>query len=162
MNCELLQDLKFPLFSLLIFLGAHLVIWRYLKALASLKLLILLAILGFGAGFLIQGALVTSLGIAVYALFIIMYFHLYVGMERSVSIRILEEIRQSENQELTIEQILHTYSPDSMFISRVDWLVQGNWLTRAPDGSLRCTSKAGGLAKILIFFQHFYNLDRTG
>ena len=163
MNSEFFALLALPLKSLILFLLTHILFWNFApRKWIGLKSLILLAV-GSPLLFILLGRdEVSVLGASFYSLAMVAYFHLYVGMERSVSIRILDEIHQCPNHESSMKQILDAYSPEEMFSRRLEWLVHGGWLSVSASRSYQALPKARVLARVLIFFHRFYSLERTG
>ncbi|MEL7059105.1 MAG: hypothetical protein AAGN46_03650 [Acidobacteriota bacterium] len=63
-----------------------------------------------------------------------LYLHLYTGMLRSVSLRILGELLVCGGR-LTLADLEAAYSPTSMLAGRLAWMVERGWLRLGADGS---------------------------
>ncbi|MEM8960892.1 MAG: hypothetical protein AAGD38_05400 [Acidobacteriota bacterium] len=125
-----------------IFLGIHVPVWMRLGAYrAGFALMVFLWALG----------LVAALGVArwleipVHVLTVIaidgclmaFYMHLYTGMLRSVSLRLLGELLAHDG-ELDPSQLAEVYSPAAMLDGRLAWLVEQGWIGET-EGRYRLT-----------------------
>jgi len=97
----------------------------------------------------------------VFAFLIMLYLHFYVGIDRSVSIRILGELVQSGDGRLALEELDAVYSGEEMLRHRVELLVQRRWLIRE-DGLCRCSAKARRLVRMSRCLQRLYGIDISG
>tara|TARA_Y100001934_G_C12305309_1_gene752103 strand:- start:985 stop:1494 length:510 start_codon:yes stop_codon:yes gene_type:complete len=89
------------------------------------------------------------------------YLHLYVAIERSVSIRILGELALAIENKLTLENLHEIYSHDYMIRHRVNLMAQTNWLIKR-DGKYVCTSKGKFLSQAAMFLKNCYGMKVTG
>ncbi len=92
---------------------------------------------------------------------IMAYLHLYVGIDRSVSVRILGELYQAPGQALAWPELTRRYSPHEMFQPRLDLMVANHWLTRQ-DGWYACTPRVARLARLTRTLQRIYGLNNIG
>lgn len=114
------------------FLAAHVVTWHRLGAeragfalMTGLWLGALAAVLA--AGNLAAAPVRILTVIAVDGALMAFYLHLYTGMLRSVSLRVLGEL-DSAGGRLDRGEIDRVYSPESMLDSRLGWLVERRWI----------------------------------
>ncbi|MBT4258906.1 MAG: hypothetical protein HOD90_03220 [Nitrospina sp.] len=89
------------------------------------------------------------------------YLHLYVGIERSVSMRILGELVLAEKNQLTLESLHDIYPHDYMIRHRVDLMVETNWLIEK-DGKYISAPKGERLSHVAIFLKKCYGMEITG
>lgn len=153
-----------------IFLGTHGILWQ--ASFVKRKGVILLANIAFVSYcviFLIETPFEFKeltlpehiwLSLPLYLFLVMLYFHFYVGIDRSVSIRILGELAQSKKG-MNTNEIRSRYSPTSMLKPRCDGLVASGWLNEQ-HGVYRCTKKGALLAKAARIVQQWYHLEKTG
>ena len=89
------------------------------------------------------------------------YLHLYVAIERSVSIRILGELALANENKLTLENLHEIYSYDYMIRHRLDLMVETNWLVKK-NGKYTCGPKGETLSQAGIFLKNCYGMKITG
>ena len=89
------------------------------------------------------------------------YTHLYVGILKSVSIRIMEEIHLSESKIMNRVEIEKIYPPQEMVNSRLILLKEKNWIDES-SGNFFCLKKAKIVSKINLYLHKIYNLENTG
>jgi len=132
--------------------------------------------------FLISGIAITSYGLTIcmgkiffdlhplahlwtsgpfFMLLLMGYLHLYVAIERSVSIRILGELALANENKLTLQNLHEIYSHDYMIRHRVDLMTQTNWLIKK-DGKYVCAPKGKALSQAAIFLKNCYRMKVTG
>ena len=152
-----------------LFLTLHLVLWQWLAPERK-------------GVFLIVGVAVVSYGLMVagswmflnlppqmhlwtsgplFMLLLMGYLHLYVGIERSVSVRILGELVRAEENRLTLENLHEIYPYDYMIRHRVDLMVETNWLIES-DEKYSCAAKGESLSRVAIFLKKCYGMELTG
>lgn len=149
--------------AVLVFLTLHLILWRTLRRpFGEFKILLVLAAGGAVGIYFFKNSGERELPLALYGLAIVMYFHLYVGMQRSLSIRVMEELSTNPNRSIAVPELAARYSPQAMFSTRIAWLIKGGWLQLNSQNALVCTGKAERLAKVLRIFHALYNLRQTG
>jgi hypothetical protein len=152
-----------------LFLTLHLVLWQWLAPeRKGIFLIVAVAVLSYGLigvvswMFLklpLQMHLWTSGPLVM--LFLMGYLHFYVGIERSVSVRILGELVQAEENRLTLENLHEIYPYDYMIRHRVDLMVETNWLIEN-NGRYSCAAQGESLSRVAIFLQKCYGMDLTG
>jgi hypothetical protein len=155
--------------SVVLFLSLHCILWQ------------LLAVEKRGVFFIIGVAIssyiVTIFGVWVFfsfslqmhlytsgPLFMLLlmgYLHLYVGIERSVSVRILGELVLVEKNQLTLKKLHEIYPHDYMIRHRVDLMIETNWLVEN-DGKYSCGAKGESLSRVAIFLKKCYGMELTG
>ena len=92
-----------------------------------------------------------------YMFVMMLYLQFYMGIDRSVSIRILGEILKTDNKRLDVKELDRFYSQVSMIQSRLDLLVNKGFL-REKDGKYVCTRKGAFLAWFAILTRKVYSL----
>jgi hypothetical protein len=155
--------------SVVLFLSLHFVLWQWLAperkgvffitgvAMSSYALTVSVAwiLLGFS----LQMHLWASGPL--FMLLLMGYLHLYVGIERSVSMRILGELVLAEKNQLTLESLHDIYPHDYMIRHRVDLMVETNWLIEK-DGKYISAPKGERLSHVAIFLKKCYGMEITG
>lgn len=158
------------MFSFLLFLLAHIIIWRSpLGRHKGVGLLTMIAAISYLGTFATEAALFVNgkefgwhwwLSLPFYLFLVMLYFHFYVGIDRSVSLRIVGELVHAQKG-MRIEKIHARYSPAWMLQARCDLLVRHGWLTQN-KGAYSCTKKGHLLAKAAYHIQRWYRLEATG
>lgn len=148
-------------YSFLVYMAAHLMFWRKARLgfshLAMLAFLVLLVFLALGP---LKSAEELT-GFSGYFLFFSMlYWHWYVGVDRSVSIRILNELR-AQPAGLSLEDIDKIYSAESMFEHRLQLMAKNGWL-RENGARYSLTPKADRLARWTNLLRRVYNIRQAG
>ena len=131
-----LEQIFFGIVSFLIFLLVHVLVWQnkrikyrgvYLiwkivaiNYIITTSLVILIYSVSVKEHFWVSGPLYFCLAM--------IYTHLYVGIDKSVSIRIMGELVTSSNNTLLWVDLDNIYSPYWMVKTRLDLLVEKNWL----------------------------------
>ena len=90
-----------------------------------------------------------------------LYTHLYVGIDKSVSLRIIGELVTSPQKKITWEELGDLYSPRKMTQPRLNLLVEKGWL-KENNGKYECLSKAKKLVKLNLFAKKMFLLEQTG
>lgn len=91
---------------------------------------------------------------------IMLYLHLYVGIDRSVSVRIMNELLMTQDKSLTLAQLEKVYPQQEMFEHRVRLMVKNGWLKETSSG-FELTQKSKWLARMTIFLRSLYGLKQT-
>ncbi len=94
-------------------------------------------------------------------LLLMCYLHLYVAIERSISIRILGELSQVERNRLTKENLLKKFPYQYMIQHRVNLMVEKKWLIE-DAGKYICSSRGEKLSQAAIFLKKCYGIRVTG
>ena len=63
-----------------------------------------------------------------YLMFVMVYLHIFVGILKSVSIRILNELLLKDSKKLSLKDLKNEYSHQDLFNARIDSLVKNNWI----------------------------------
>ena len=92
-----------------------------------------------------------------YLFAIILYLNFYIGIDRSVSIRILIEILKKDNKKLEEKNLDGLYSQEYMIQSRLSLLVEKGFLEEI-DGNYIPTKKGAFFAKFAILTRKIYGL----
>ncbi len=155
--------------ALALFLVLHVVFWQFIpqprKGTLALSATALLAYLVNGvadwlwAGFS-PATLLWASG-PVYAFLIMLYFHFYFGVDRSVSVRILGELVRAPGGRLTPEELDAVYPRRQMLERRLGVMVEKGHIVREGDG-YRCAPKGIRLVRLALLGKRLYNLDATG
>jgi hypothetical protein len=90
-----------------------------------------------------------------------LYIHLYVGIDKSVSVRIMGELVTRPKKRLTYKELDNLYSPRIMVQARLNLLVEKGWL-KENNGKYECLSKAKKLVKLNLFIKKMFLLEQTG
>ena len=89
------------------------------------------------------------------------YFHLFIGLSKSVSVRILNEILISKNKSVSTKHLNSLYSYENLVNNRLQLLQRNNWIFYK-DGYYVCTKKAKLLVRINLFFLKLFKIDNSG
>ena len=152
--------------ALFVFFIIHLILWQFenIKN-RGVFLIILVSAVAYVPVLLINQLIDFDKYIWVscplFMFFIMLYMHFYVGVDRSVSIRILGELLNTTNGKLELQELQEVYPQEFMIKSRLDLLVENNWLENQ-DGKYNCSSKAKYMVKSAIFLRKIYTLELTG
>lgn len=151
------------------FLILHVLVWQWLaparKGVAVLLLVALVSYLAsvtaceFIAHLPVSQHLWTSLPL--FAFLVVFYFHLYFGVDRSLSIRILGELARSESGFITLAQLDAMYPKRDMVGRRVEVLLRKGYV-KAHDGTYSCTPSGQVLVRLALLGKRVYNLRATG
>ena len=101
------------------------------------------------------------ISVPIYYCLIMFYCHLYVGILKSVSIRILEELSESSDQTMSLSEIENLYPTKEMISTRVSLLEEKGWL-KEEGINYSCQNKAIFTVKINLFLQKIFRLTNTG
>ncbi len=169
MEARVFEAITVSMVSGVLFLSLHLILWQWLSPERK-------------GVFFIVGVAMTSYGLMVvggwmflnlspqmhlwisgplFMLLLMGYLHLYVGIERSVSVRILGELVLAEKHQLTLENLHKIYPHDYMIRHRVDLMVETNWLIEK-DRKYICAPKGQSLSRVAIFLKKCYGMELTG
>jgi len=164
----ILNALSISFFSFIIFLFFHIIIWRILKGYRGIILIIAISIISYSFThyFLVTQIILTSrpefwMSAPLFYCLIMLYSHFYVGMLKSVSIRIIEELFESEGFAMDLDEINEIYPAREMILSRLSLLEEKNWISK--EGiEYKCLKKATFTVKINLFLHKIYRLNNTG
>lgn len=152
-----------------VFFMLHIIVWRIKgNSPKGVFLIIIFAVISYAfSAFVIGSRFNLKLyshiwtSAPLFAFMIMMYLHFYVGIDRSVSVRILGELLLSDDRTLAIEELNAVYSGEDMVRHRVDLLVDKGWLSE-DNGQYKCTSKAQFLVRTTILAQKLYGINVSG
>ena len=155
--------------SFLCFMCLHIFIWQneriqyrgvYLMLKVTTISYLIVVILG---GYLFDLPLLDHVWVSgpLHFCLLMLYTHLYIGIDKSVSVRIMGELVTSPQKRLTWEELEYLYSPSKMAQTRLNLLVAKGWL-KEKNGKYECLSKAKKLAKLNLFVKKVFLLDKTG
>ncbi len=153
--------------ALFIFFVVHLIIWRLKPKGKGAALITVIAVLSYSSVAAFYGLFLkyklsehawVSLPFCMFA--VIRYLHFYVGVARSVSVRILGELVNSKGG-LTMERLRSIYPVERMFDHRLELLTQMKWL-ELRDGRYYLRPKAKWLSVMAIGLKKAYWLETTG
>ena len=126
----ILNIILFSFLSFSIFLALHLIIWRIKEGYRGIGLILLTSTVAY---LLVCVLYLSWLKLSVishlwtttplYFCLIMIYSHFYVGLLQSVSIRIIQEIRESPNNSITIYKQRIFYPKTSTMLKRIIWCV---------------------------------------
>ena len=159
--------LFFILISFLLFLLLHISLWKIIEGYRGVTLILFISLISYIFTFefisrLIPIQIPENWVIApVYCCLIMLYCHLYVGILKSVSIRILEELSESFDEKMDLSDIEALYSTEEMISSRVSLLVEKGWL-KEQEQNHSCRMKAVMTVKFNLFLQKIFRLNNTG
>ena len=164
----LINSVSISLLSFSIFLLLHVIIWRIVSGYRGIILILLTSIAAFIFTYYILanyflGLLLPEIWMTapLFYCLIMLYSHLYVGILKSVSIRIIEELYYSDGFAMDKDKIDEIYSTKEMILSRLSLLRESNWIIKE-DGEYKCLNKAIFTVKINLFLHKIYRLNNTG
>lgn len=166
---ELATAVGVSLAAFLIFLALHVMVWRTREGkYRGVYLLVVIAVISYLSVCLIGS---VNFGQDTMSHFwtsapfffcgIMGYSHCYVGMLKSVSIRIIEELAKRPDGRLTLNQLGDHYPVREMFVTRLSLLEEKRWISKHGDRYV-CLSKASRVAAINRYLHRAFWLDRTG
>ena len=91
----------------------------------------------------------------------ILYLHFYIGMLKSVSLRIMSEIIERNEMNINISELKKIYSFEKMVEPRLNLLVNNNWL-KVKNNKYYCTKFSKNVALINLLFHKLFRLNVTG
>jgi len=100
-------------------------------------------------------------GIVIYVLLFLGYFGFYFIIDRSISVRIMIELENSPEKQLTFEQIKEVYSMDDMLSRRLKHMVGSNYIIEN-SGYYKNTRKGRYEARLFRFLKEYLKLGRGG
>lgn len=106
-------------------------------------------------------SLVLAISMPVYGCALLAYLHLYIGTDRSLSMRILSELATAGGS-MTPSALDAVYSLTYMYRSRLDLLERNKWMTKDGDGGYTCTGKGRFFAAIIRALRSLYGVTRAG
>jgi len=159
--------LFFNLIAFSLFLLIHVFLWRIIYGYRGVLLILFVSLISYLITFILffKFSLITIddswVLLPVYSCLIMLYTHLYVGILKSVSIRLLEELYESQDKRMSISDIEILYSTKEMVSTRVELLKEKGWL-KEENLSYTCDKKAVITVKVNLFIQKIFRLKNTG
>lgn len=92
---------------------------------------------------------------------VLLYFHLYMGVFRSLSVRVLEELAASPEGRLTPAKLDARYSRRGMFTSRLEVLEEHGWIARHGTAYVS-TAKGSRAAALIVRLRRLYGIRGAG
>ena len=158
---EVLTPIFVAVFAALLFIIFHYVIWRLdCSRNWSVVLITGLSIVAYLITiYIISDEIYSHIWVScpLYMFGMMLYLQFYMGIDRSVSIRILGEVLKTGNKQMSLKELDKFYSQVYMIQSRLDLLVIKGFL-REIDGKYQCTTKGTVLARLAIFTRKIYAL----
>ena len=169
METSVLYALLVAMSSEILFLSLHFFLWQWLTPeRKGVYLIAVVALTSYGL-VMVGGWMYFNLSpfmhlwvsLPFFMFLLMVYLHLYVGIERSVSIRILGELVQADDNRLTMENLHKIYPYDYMIRHRIDLMHKTNWLIEN-NGKFTCAPKGEWFSRIAILLKKFYEMELTG
>ena len=150
-----------------VFLIMHLLLWQFLPqkrkgvlALVATSAASYIIACGYFGPADLGNHIWTSLPLQ--AFLTVFYMHLYFGVDRSLSVRILGELSKSPGEVVSFEKLDDFYPKRDMIERRVQVLAEKGLLDANADGSFSCTAKGRFLVRLAMLGKRLYNLSATG
>lgn len=163
----MLNSIIFIIVIFTLFLFFHLVIWRF-HVNHSYGVYHILILQFFILVFSITCNNITSIididnyfVSSSYLMLIMLYLHFYVGITRSVSIRILGEILSAKELSMSLDSIEKIYPAKYMLQHRLETLVDHGWLS-FDNEQYTCTDKGRMIANGELLMKYIYTINQTG
>lgn len=96
-----------------------------------------------------------------YAFEVVLYMHLYFGIDRSLSVRMLGELVRSGKGSLTLAELNRRYEARDMVERRVEVLLRKGILEKKGDTHV-CTARGRMLVRLALLGKSLYGLQATG
>ena len=166
---DAIQPLGVALAAFMAFFIIHLIVWqlesikyRGVYLITEVACLAYAVVAGTGH-FILNVDLFDHIWIScpVFSFLIMLYLHFYVGIDKSVSIRILGELVNTEDGRLSLTDLERLYPKESMFKPRLDLLVEKGWLVEE-DGQYRCAARGRKIAELAVALRKIYSISITG
>ena len=100
-------------------------------------------------------------GIVIYVFLFFGYCQFYFIIDRSISVRVMIELENSPEKQLTVEQIKEAYSLDYLLLRRLGHMVGTNYITENA-GYYKNTRKGRYEARLFKFLKEFLQLGPGG
>lgn len=92
---------------------------------------------------------------------VMLYFHLFIGILKSVSVRVLIEILSSKENSLSFEKLNSIYSYSDLVNERITLLLKKKWVLNN-NNVLKCSKKGKVLVRINLFLLKIYRIKNSG
>jgi len=166
---DAIQPLGVALTAFMVFFIIHLVLWQFesikyrgVFLITGIACLAYAAVAGTGH-YILNVDLFEHIWVScpVFSFLIMLYLHFYVGIDKSVSMRILGELVNAEHGRLSLASLESLYPKESMFKPRLDLLVEKGWLVEE-DGQFRCAARGRKIAELAMILKKIYSISITG
>jgi hypothetical protein len=151
--------------ALPVFLAVHVALWQVLpRDRKGVCYLVLTASAAFAAVLVFWPAPVPAhagVSLPLYAFEVVLYMHLYFGIDRSLSVRMLVELLESETGSLTREALNRKYAPHDMVQRRAAVLL-AKGLIEEKGNRYVCTARGRILVRLALAGKAVYGLRATG
>ncbi len=157
------------LIGLPLFVLAQVLVWQCLPARnKGVLFLVLVAGISYAAatvfvscalGIVFNGHVCTSL--PAFAFGVVAYMHLYFGIDRSLSLRVLGELAESETGSLSSVELGRVYPAEDMVQRRLD-VLEAKGLLRREASVYQCTPRGRMLARFALAGKWLYGLEASG
>lgn len=97
----------------------------------------------------------------VYAFLVMLYFHFYFGVDRSVSMRILGELARAPEGRMTLDELDAAYSQREMVTRRLGVMVEKGYIAES-HGHYTIADKGRVMVRLALFGKRVYNLHASG
>mgnify|MGYP001196457532 FL=1 len=156
----------FFIFQFLIFVFVHIVLnkFKFYGTLNPIFIFILSILIFFILSLLFNLFKIEKnyfLYLILHITIVMFYFHLFIGILKSVSVRILIEIIKSKKNYLTMLELNSIYSYSDLVENRIKLLLRKKWIIDN-NNILSCTNKGRLLVKINLFFLKLYKIKNSG
>jgi len=153
--------------SFAVFVLLHLFLWKFKpKSYSSVEAVILICILSILSYLFVIGIIhfctMVHAGSHFWVSFptilfsMMLYLHFYMGIDRSVSIRLMGDILNVTDQKLNINMLKDAYSEEYMVAPRLDLLENSGFIKKINDEYI-CTNKGRVLAKCALMIRRIYS-----
>lgn len=147
--------------ALVVFFILHFAVWRLEWARdRSVVLIAVLSVLSYLLVVAVMDADISShiwVSCPLFSLSMMLYLQFYMGIDRSVSIRMMGEVLRAPGGELSLSELEALYSQEYMVKSRLDLLVDRNYLVE-DNGVYSCMPKGRYLAGAAVLTRRIYGL----
>jgi hypothetical protein len=151
--------MMFPIVSLGVFLALHMLAGGLFKS-KSLFLIIALSAAAFGIAYavLVPAGLVYA--VCTHLFLLMLYLHFFVGVDRSVSVRVLNELWRAPGRKLTRAELDSRYPNGEMFAHRIRLMIAKGWVAENA-GRLTVSAKSRLLVQPTRLLRKVYRLKGT-
>ena len=131
----------------------------FILNLSIIIFIIICFIISFKYNFLLKNYIIYSA--SVYFCLIMIYLHLFIGISKSLSLRVMHELFIRNNHKMTLEELDKRFPKINMVKKRLDLMVENNWLIES-NNSYSYNKKSIIIIKINIFLKKIFFLSESG
>ena len=156
----------FLILQFFIFFFIHIVLNKF-KVYGSLNPIFVfsLSLINFILVYILLFGLIIDKNILSFLIFhitlVMLYFHLFIGILKSVSVRVLIEILNSKKNSLSFKKLNSIYSYNDLVNQRITLLLKKKWVINN-NNVLKCSKKGKLLVKINLFLLKIYRIKNSG